>query len=201
MIFFFLILRNSQFSFYFLIQNFILFGGNCKFDRFWSISFWWLQEGPRGSRHHKIIHPPSSFMHNPIYSAYCIIKYTYEGKKAPWGHDFNEIFMFKEASPKNLAKNWQKIGNFCQNFLAQNWLKWKFIIQLAYGDKNLCYNFFSFVIEKFDFPVKMPWEKEVLWICSKSHEPNIFIFTFLWRVYTKVPIPHSVQPGHFRLEL
>ena len=49
-------------------------------------------------------------------------------------------------------------------------------MQLAYGDKNLFCKFFSFIIEKFDFPVKMPWEKEVLWIYSKSHEPNIFIF-------------------------
>ena len=37
-------------------------------------------------------------------------------------------------------------------------------MQLANGDKNLFYKFFSFIIEKFDFPVKMPREKEALWI-------------------------------------
>ena len=35
-------------------------------------------------------------------------------------------------------------------------------MQMAYGDKNLFYNVFSFFIEKFDFPVKMPQDKEVL---------------------------------------
>ena len=35
-------------------------------------------------------------------------------------------------------------------------------MQLAYGDKKLFYNFFSFIIEKFDFLVKMPVKKEVL---------------------------------------
>ena len=45
---------------------------------------------------------------------------------------------------------------------------------------------------------------EYLWFLanlSKSHEPNIFIFTFLWRIFTKVPFPHSVRPGHFNVEL
>ena len=74
-------------------------------------------------------------------------------------------------------------------------------MQLAYGDKNLLYKLFSFIIEKFDFPVKMPWEKDILPSVAKSREPNIFIFTFLWRVYTKLPIPYSLRPGHFRLEL
>ena len=35
-------------------------------------------------------------------------------------------------------------------------------MQLAYSDKNLSNEFFSFVIEKFDFPFKMPRETEVL---------------------------------------
>ena len=35
-------------------------------------------------------------------------------------------------------------------------------MQMAYGDKKTFYKFFSFVIEKIDFPVKMPQEKEVL---------------------------------------
>ena len=35
-------------------------------------------------------------------------------------------------------------------------------MQMAYGDKNTLFKFFSFVNEKIDFPVKMPQEKEVL---------------------------------------
>ena len=52
-------------------------------------------------------------------------------------------------------------------------------MQLAYGDKNLFYKFFSFIIEKFEFPVKMPPEKEVLWIYSFGQEWNIFLLAFL----------------------
>ena len=37
-------------------------------------------------------------------------------------------------------------------------------MQIAYGDKNLFYKFFLFISEKVDFLVKMPKEKEVLWI-------------------------------------
>ena len=36
-----------------------------------------------------------------------------------------------------------------------------------------------FIIEKFDIPVKMPWEKEVLWVYSFGYVWKIFIFTFL----------------------
>ena len=35
-------------------------------------------------------------------------------------------------------------------------------MQMAYGDKNKFYNFCLFVIEKFDFVVEMPPEREVL---------------------------------------
>ena len=52
-------------------------------------------------------------------------------------------------------------------------------MQMAYGDKNLFYNFLLFLIEKFDFPVKMPPEKEVLWIYSFGYEWIIFILPFL----------------------
>ena len=42
--------------------------------------------------------------------------------------------------------------------LAQNWLKivWnkKLIFQMKYDDKNLFYNFFLFIIEKFGEPWK-----------------------------------------------
>ena len=47
-------------------------------------------------------------------------------------------------------------------------------MQMAYRDKNLFYKFFSFVIENFYFPVKMPQEKEVLWICMKDFNFTIF---------------------------
>jgi len=52
-------------------------------------------------------------------------------------------------------------------------------MQLTNGDKNPFYKFFSFIIEKFDLPVKMPQEKDILPSVAKSREPNIFIFTFL----------------------
>ena len=35
-------------------------------------------------------------------------------------------------------------------------------MQMKYGDKNLFYELFLFIIEKFNFLVKMPPEKEVL---------------------------------------
>ena len=35
-------------------------------------------------------------------------------------------------------------------------------MQMAYGDKNIFYKFFLFIIEKFDFLVEMPPEREVL---------------------------------------
>ena len=38
--------------------------------------------------------------------------------------------------------------------------------------------------EKFDVPVKMPWEKELLWIYSFGQEWNIFILPFF--IYPKV---------------
>ena len=47
-------------------------------------------------------------------------------------------------------------------------------MQVAYGDKNLFHKFFSFIIEKFDFLVEMPLEKEFLWMDSFGQEWNIF---------------------------
>ena len=35
-------------------------------------------------------------------------------------------------------------------------------MQMAYGDKKIFYNFFLFIIEKFDFLAEMPPEREVL---------------------------------------
>ena len=52
-------------------------------------------------------------------------------------------------------------------------------MKIAYGDRNLFYKTFWFIIEKFDFPVKIPPEKEVLWIYSFGKEWNIFIWPFL----------------------
>ena len=40
-------------------------------------------------------------------------------------------------------------------------------MQMAYDDKKLFYNSFLFVIEKFDFLVEMPPEREVLWFFSR----------------------------------
>ena len=36
-------------------------------------------------------------------------------------------------------------------------------MQMAYGDKKLFYKLFWFIMEKLDFPVEIPPEKEVLW--------------------------------------
>ena len=47
------------------------------------------------------------------------------------------------------------------------------------GIKTNFINFFYSFFEKFDFPVKMPQEKEVLWIYSFEYEWNIFILPFL----------------------
>ena len=52
-------------------------------------------------------------------------------------------------------------------------------MQIAYCDKNLFYWICWFIIEKLDFLVKMPGEKEVLWIYSFGQEWNIFILPFL----------------------
>ena len=37
-----------------------------------------------------------------------------------------------------------------------------FIVQMAYGDKKIFSNFFLLIIEKFDFLVEMPTEREIL---------------------------------------
>ena len=66
----------------------------------------------------------------------------------------NKIFISANYHPK-------KIGQKSENLAKFFWIRigWNenFIMQFAYGDKNLFYKFFSFIIEKFDFPVKMPW--------------------------------------------
>ena len=50
---------------------------------------------------------------------------------------------------------------------------------MAYGDKNLFYKFFLFLIENLDFPIKIRPEKGVWWIYSFGQEWNIFILPFL----------------------
>ena len=108
---------------------------------------------------------------------------------------------------KVLKEAWPKIG---QNFRFSAkffWLRigWNenFIMQLTYSNKNLFYNFFSFVIEKFVFPVKMLWEKEVLWIYSFSfgYVWKIFILPFLNTLGYTLFKKYNVLTRHFRLEL
>ena len=48
----------------------------------------------------------------------------------------------------------------------------------AYGDKNLFYKFFWFIIEKFDLRFEMSPEKEVSWIYSFVQEWKILILPF-----------------------
>ena len=74
-------------------------------------------------------------------------------------------------------------------------------MQMAYGDKKTFYKFFSFVIEKIYFPVKMPQEKEVLWIYSFWYAWKIFILPFLNTLGYTLFKKYSVLPRHFRLEL
>ena len=109
----------------------------------------------------------------------------------------NKIFISANSEPKKFGRK----SEIFANFLTQNWLKWNFIMKLAYGDKNLFYNFFSIIIEKFDFPVKLPWEKEVLWIYSFGHVWNIFILPFLSTLVYTLFKKYCVLPRHFRLEL
>ena len=51
----------------------------------------------------------------------------------------------------------KKFGWKSENLAIFFWLRigWNenFIMQLAFGNKNLFYNFFSFIIKKLDFPV------------------------------------------------
>ena len=93
----------------------------------------------------------------------------------------------------------QKI--LAENFCAKIGWNGNFIMQMAYGDKKTFYKFFSFVIEKIDFPVKMPQEKEVLWIYSFWHVWNIFILPFLNTLGYTLFKKYCVLPRHFRLEL
>ena len=48
-------------------------------------------------------------------------------------------------------------------------------MQIAYGDKKIFYKKFLFIIEKFDFLVEMPPEREVLWFFSITGPGNFFL--------------------------
>ena len=88
----------------------------------------------------------------------------------------SKIFILVNSEEKKFGRKSEILANFF--WLRIGWNE-NFIMQLAYCDKNLYNNFFSFIIEKFDFPVKMPWEKEVLWIYSFGHN-EIFSFYHFW---------------------
>ena len=57
--------------------------------------------------------------------------------------------------------------------MAQYWLK------TIFGDVNVFCHLFQITIEKLDFLVKMPLEKEVLWIYSFGQGWQISILSFL----------------------
>ena len=102
-----------------------------------------------------------------------------------------------ENQPK-ISGKWPLLANVF--WLRIGWNK-NFIMELAYGDKNLFCKFFLFIIEKFDFPVKMPPEKKVLWIYSFGCEWNIFILQFLDNLGYTLFKKYCVLPRHFMLEL
>ena len=93
----------------------------------------------------------------------------------------NKIFISANSEPKKFGQNFRFSAKFF--WLGISWNE-NFIMQLAYCDKNLFYKFFSFIIEKFDFPVKKPWDKEVLWIYSFGYVWKIFIYHF-WIPFSK----------------
>ena len=48
---------------------------------------------------------------------------------------------------------------------------------MSYGDRNIFNIFFLFIIEKFDFLVEMPPEREVLWFFSKDQINKILKYS------------------------
>ena len=74
-------------------------------------------------------------------------------------HLHNKIFNLADFDAKNFAQFFRFLAQiFCLK-IDQNE---NFIMQRAYGDKKLFYKIFLVIIEKFDFLVKMPPEREVL---------------------------------------
>ena len=63
---------------------------------------------------------------------------------------------------KNLADFGSIIGKIGKIFWLKISQNENFIMQMAYGDKKLYYKKIVLIIEKFDFLVKMPPEREVL---------------------------------------
>ena len=56
-----------------------------------------------------------------------------------------------------------------------------FIMQMAYGSKKLFYKNFWFINEKFDFLVKVPPGREVLWFFSRKYDSHSNHFS--WGLY------------------
>ena len=60
---------------------------------------------------------------------------------------------------RNFRRKLEKLAKFVCLKIGR---KENFIMQMSYGDKNIFNIFFLFIIEKFDFLVEMPPEREVL---------------------------------------
>ena len=72
---------------------------------------------------------------------------------------YNKILISADFEAKNFRRKLEKLAKFFCLKIGRNE---NFIMQMAYGDKKIFYNFFKFIIEKFDFLVEMPPEREVL---------------------------------------
>ena len=71
----------------------------------------------------------------------------------------------------NQTKSCLSTENLKEDFAAKSrWILDFYCLKVEY---------ISFTISKIDFPVKMPWEKEVLWIYSFGYVWKIFILPFL----------------------
>ena len=87
-------------------------------------------------------------------------------------------------------------------FLPQNRPKWNLYYSNGiYGDKKIFYKIFLFIIEKYNFLVEMPPEKEVLWFFSEGQIIRIslsLIPNAPWVCLSKntIPVPEAFHEGY-----
>ena len=103
----------------------------------------------------------------------------------------NKIFISADFEAKNFRRKLEKLAKFFCIKIDRNE---KFIIQMAYGDKNIFYNFFLFIIEKFDFLVEIPPEREVLWFFSEGQiiRISLSLIPNAPCPYQKIPFPYQI---------
>ena len=110
----------------------------------------------------------------------------------------NKVFISADCEAKNFGRKSEKSAKFFCLKISRNE---NFVMQMAYGDKRLFNKFFWFIIAKFDFLVKIPLIKEVLWNFFFGYVWKIFSLPFLntlgYTLFKKYCFFHR----HFRLEL